>query len=183
MVNPINKMTVRYTVVSPVSGSSGLITRYDALNFLVMGFSANSVYRIAGAVHVDKVEMWLSSATTSAQPFSLTWDSVSAPFTIKSDVQMGTNRPAHIISKPPANGAPRWWSVTGSNESDNLFLLNCPTGTVIDVHYSYTLMDPQSQSHVNLATSQTPTFGAVYRTPLNGLFATSIQVENVSSIY
>jgi hypothetical protein len=176
-------MTTRYTVATAISGSTGLITRYDVLNFLVVGFSANSVYRLAGAVRVDKVEMWYSGAAGTVTPMCITWDSVAAPFTIKSDVTLGTSHPSHIVSRPPKTGSANWWCVSASNESDNLFLLNAPAGTVIDVHYSYTLMDPQSQSHVNLATSQTPTFGAVYRTPLNGLFATTVTVESVSSIY
>jgi hypothetical protein len=176
-------MTVRYEVLSAVSGSSGLITRYDVLNFLLSGFSTNSCYRVAGSVRVNMISLWLSSAASGNQALSITWDCVAAPFVIKSSEQMGLARPAHVVSRPPKNSSASWWSVTGSNESDNLFLLNCPAGTVIDVSFSYCLMDPQSQSHVNIATSQTPTFGAIYRAPLNGVFATSIRATDVSAIY
>jgi hypothetical protein len=129
--------TARY--LSSAAATTVSITRACLLNHLIMNVNNNQTnYRYLSGVRLTGIKMWSSTATLGAVVTnSVEWTSTYGPSTIKSDTSVGTAVPAFVSSAPPPNSLARMWSLTGSNETDQLMILNCPTNTIVDVFRVY----------------------------------------------
>jgi len=64
------------------------------------------------------------------------------------DTSNSVSHVAHVKSKPPQNSLSGFWS-TYSGTPTNLFILNVPTATVIDVSVSFVLNDGVNSTPTN----------------------------------
>jgi len=140
-------------IVTTTSLAATSVTRKDMLTLLFMVNAANSAYRIFSAVKLNRVEMWQVAGSGgndyAANTMALYWSSNYAPASEISDTGNALNW-AHIVSSPSKNSIASFWSLTGSNESEELFQVTAPTGSIIDIHVSVTLMDGQTAAQVVL---------------------------------
>jgi len=159
--------TARY--LSSAAAVTISITRACLLNHLVMCVSNNTTsYRYLSGVRLTGIKMWSSTATLGAVVTnSVEWTSTYGPSTIKSDTSVGTAVPAFVSSVPPPNSLARVWSLTGSNETDQLMILNCPTNTIVDVSLECTVFDRETP--VAVTTTNTGVTGQTYVTYLDGV--------------
>lgn len=161
----------RYQAVASAGPVS--ITRAELLNMLVVGVSSTQVARMFSGIKLNRVEIRALSvpnlaAGTDAQLLTETieWTSSYGPSSEVSD--SGTPlHPPLLITAPPAQSLASFWSLTGSNESDVLFLLNITGGAIMDVWVDAILQDGQSPTVIGSFTS-TPTVGQVYALALDG---------------
>jgi len=132
---PTMKVQHRFRFVSGTNSATGLsITRKQLLNLVLYTPTAITSVRLFEAVRLRKVMMWANPTALGAPPNTLQieWFGENSPSVSISDTGMGI-RPAHVSSAPPASSSNRWWSMTGSLESDQMFALTFPANTVIDV--------------------------------------------------
>jgi len=161
--------TARYLSSAAASAPGVAVTRACLLNHLIMNINNNeSNYRYLSGVRLKNIKMWSSTATLgSVVTNSVEWTSTYGPSTIKSDTSVGTAVPAFVSSAPPVNSLARMWSLTGSNESDVLCLLQCPTNTIVDVTLECTIFDRETP--VNVTSTNSGTTGQTYVTYLDGI--------------
>lgn len=110
------------------------VTRGDLLNLLQVGVTTSTSARLIEAVRLRWVEMWANPTALGSPPntLSVEWLGENSPSTLVSDTSMGV-RPAHIRMAPPVASSNRWWSMSGSLESDVLLQLTIPANGVVDV--------------------------------------------------
>lgn len=161
--------TARYLSSSASTGAGIPVTRACLLNHLIMNINNNeSNYRYLSGVRLANIKMWSSTATLGAvTTISVEWTSTYGPSTIKSDTSVGTAVPAFVSSAPPPNSLAKVWSLTGSNETDVLCLLQCPTNTIVDVVLECTIFDRETP--VNVTTTAGGVTGQTYVTYLDGV--------------
>jgi hypothetical protein len=144
------------------SGSNlRIITRGFLLNTLIMNQNSGaSNYRVCASVRVNRVRIYTASSC------SLEWLSAYGPSS--ATIVQGTSTTASgiLMQKPPKNSLASYWSLTGSNESENLMALTMGSNDVIDVDYSVVLMDVETP--VNITTTNSGTIGQLYRSYLDG---------------
>ncbi len=161
----------RFRFTSGTNVGSFAITRLRLLELLQVAKTATTATRIINAARVRSVELWgeppaLGAAQTSV---SVEWVGTNAPSVLHSDTTMGV-RPAHVFSVPPAGSSSQWWSITGSGETDQLFIINIGTGSsnvIIDVVVDLRFVDNEAA----IATSVNPaaaTAGTLYYNYLDG---------------
>jgi len=152
------------------------ITRAMLLNLYSMATTTTNQFRVLTAVKLKKLEVWvdppaLGSASTSVH---VEWVGNQAPSTIHSDASMGV-RPAHVLSKPPADSSDRWWSISGVNETETLFKITASAGSIIDVSMSLRYADDEAPVAAENGTGAGATVGHVYFNYLDG-FASKLLV-------
>jgi len=131
--------TIRYTCTGLVNVS---ITRQQLWNTLVTATGTTVGYGSCSAVKVRRIRIWApppgNAAATTA---TLSWFSSWSPAKVIVDTGMGSTRGARIESRPPARSLAGEWSMTGSNQTEVVFAIICPSGSVVDVDYSFRLQD------------------------------------------
>lgn len=151
------------------AGSGGLsITRKNLLNLIQVAITTTTTVRPLEAVRLKSVEMWaqpiaLGNAPTTLQ---LEWVGENAPSTVISDTCMGV-RPAHVRAIPPASSSNRWWSLSGSLESDAVFNLQYPANTIIDVTLDCRLVEQEAPTAGDVPTGAVA--GTLYGNYLDGI--------------
>lgn len=159
--DPIISFSIRYQASSSSSYPGVAITRAFLLNTMFMNLSsALSNGRIFQAVRVNKVTL-----TTSIQA-SIQWRSLYAPSSTTLVTGTSTTAAGIYMSKPPKNSLASFWSTSGSNESEILFLLDFTTNDYIDVSFSAVFQDDLGS--VNVVTSNNGSGGNLYRSRLDG---------------
>jgi hypothetical protein len=144
------------------------LTRAMLLNHLVVNTAANANARIISGYKLNRI-----TARTQTQgglgvgnaTISVEWTSTYGPTKIVSDTSMSIH-PAKISTRPPKQSLASFWSLTGSNETDVLAILNFPAGTVIDIDYTIILQD--GETPVSVASTAAGTVGTLYMLPLDG---------------
>jgi len=140
---------IRFVTTAPITRS--LITRGQALDVLSVATTTTSLYRLLGSVRISRVEIWAppgvpdtDSAYTS-NAISVEWLSSYAKSKTRSDSSMSIE-PSHLVFKAPRMTLAGEWSLSGSNESENLLALTAPSSAIIDIDF-----------HMILQKSETPT--------------------------
>jgi hypothetical protein len=137
------------------------VSRGNLLNTLIMNQNAGtSNYRVCAAVRVNRVRMYTASTC------SLEWQSAYGPSS--ATIVQGTSTTASgiLMQKPPKTSLASYWSLTSSNESESVFSIASGMNDVIDVDYSVVLMD--TESPVNIVTTNGGSVGQLYRSYLDG---------------
>lgn len=160
----------RYLCAS--AGTYG-ITRADLLNHLILNTSSLTVnYRLFTAFRLKSVEIWASTATLgSTVTASLQWTSEYGPDSFVTDTSVGTARPLHLRTSPPAQTLASFWCLSASNESVALFYLTLPANAVIDITYDAII---DGNNSVLATTTNNGVIGQIYMAYLGGVTTTSL---------
>jgi hypothetical protein len=109
------------------------------LNSLVTADSGTVAYRIFGAVRINSLSVYSESSSTGGDVY-LQWFSETGAQKLLSDSSTSTAFPPCLMNlKPPKDSLAGNWSVTGTFESDTLFILDSTLGTYVDLNLSVTL--------------------------------------------
>jgi len=126
----------RYVVVT--NATTAQIRRSDLLSAYLMVTSANTGFSILEGVRIVSLEVWLpaNSAATNALAGELTWLSDQGMPQTHVFVSNSTTMGTHWKGSPPPNSLAAFWSSHNSaNLTQNMFYVNLPRETVIDVTY------------------------------------------------
>lgn len=146
------------------------VTRAMLLNLYTMATTTSNQNRLVTAVKLKRVQVWGSPPIMgSGAPTTVVveWLGNQAPSTIHSDTGMGV-RPSYVSSRPPVDSSDRWWSISGTNESEVLFKISGPIGTVIDIQAAVRLADDEAAVAAENGTAVMSTVGKVYFNYLDG---------------
>jgi len=157
--------TFRFSNAAGTGGST--INRRNLLNLIQVAVTATSTVRIIEGIRLRMVEMWANPTALGAAPNTLQieWIGENSPSTVISDTSMGV-RPAHVRSSPPASSSNRWWSMSGSLETDQLFSLILPANTIVDVTVDMRLVEQEAPTAGDIPIGATP--GTLYGNFLDG---------------
>jgi len=135
--------TFRFSNAAGTGGSA--INRRNLLNLILVATTATSTVRIIEGIRLSMVEMWANPPALGSAPTTLQieWIGENSPSTVISDTSMGV-RPAHVRSSPPASSSNRWWSMSGSQETDQLFSLILPANTIVDVTVDMRMVEQET---------------------------------------
>lgn len=150
------------------------ITRAMLLNLVSMATTTTNQFRTMTAIKLKRIRMWgqpaaLGSANTRVV---CEWVGNQGPSTIHTDTASGV-RPSYVDTRPPADSSDRWWSISGSNETEVLCKLTGQVGTIIDVHASIRMADNEAGVAAENGTAAGASVGHVYFNYLDG-FASKI---------
>lgn len=145
------------------------VTRAMLLNLYQMASTTTQQNRLITGIKLNRVTMWGNppAGGGAGATVSIEWVGNQSPSTIHSDTTMGI-RPAIVRSRPPVDSSNRWWSISGSNESEQLFKLSGPAGTIIDVDCSVRFVDDEAQVSGENGTGAGALAGTVYWNYLDG---------------
>ncbi len=159
----------RFTTASGTFGPVP-VTRRNLLQLYSMAVTTSNQYRLFSAIKLNKVRVWGQPAALGSlnSPITVEWLGTDAPSVIHSDTSSGV-RPSFVETKPPRNSSAQWWSTSGgSNETDVLFNIAGPTGTIVDVHCSVRFADDEAPVVSEAGTGAAATIGHVYFNYLDG---------------
>lgn len=159
--------TFRFTTVAALVRQP--ITRAMLLNLYTMATTTTNQNRLITAIKLKRVRVWGSVSVLGSAPgdVQVEWLSSNAPSVIHSDTGNGI-RPPRVSTKPPPDTSERWWSISGSNETENLFTISCPMYTTIDIACSVRLADNEAAVAAESGTAAGATVGRVYWNYLDG---------------
>jgi len=159
----------RFRYVS--TGSNVTITRANLLNLLLSPSSTTAGNRIFSGIKLNRIEAWAveGSGTGTGNMFgpatiTVEWLATLSPTTEVSDTGNCFNT-AHLIATPPPLSTCAFWTTTGNNESDDLFTIVCPVGTIVDIFVDCVLMDGETPVSVTISGGTT---GMLVAFPLDG---------------
>jgi hypothetical protein len=95
----------------------------------------------------------------------LEWLGENGPSTVISDTSMGV-RPGRLSTRPPTSSSNRWWCMSGSQETDQVFSLAVPAQTVLDLTLECRFVEQEPPTAGPIAAGAT--LGQIYGTPLDG---------------
>ncbi len=144
------------------------ITRAMLLNLYTMATTTTNQNRLITAIKLGRVQVWgqppaLASAPT---PTVVEWVGNHAPSTIHSDTPIGV-RPSYVDTRAPADSN-RWWSISGTDESEVLFKITAPVGSTFDITCQLRLADDEAAVSGENGTGAAATVGRVYWNFLDG---------------
>lgn len=112
------------------------ISFQNLLDTVLVATTTTAGTDLFNAVKVKSVECWSLPAIGTASTVSVTYDSFTAGAAgdqiLHTDTSMGIE-PAHVIAKPAPQSLAGLFQFSAATTA---FLLECPTGTVVDVHMS-----------------------------------------------
>ncbi len=154
------------------AASSVIITRAQLLNLISMATTTTNQYRVIAAIKLNRVEAWVNPPVLGAasSQVALEWMGTYAPTNTVADSSMGVS-PAHIRTKPPKESSASWWSLSGTNESTELFAFTFSIGAIIDIDVSINFVESEGATAAENGTAAASTVGRVYYNYLDG-FAT-----------
>jgi hypothetical protein len=161
----------RYQVAT--NGFSGNITRANLLNLMAVGSTTGGTTqaaRIFSGVKLNRVELRSIGTNpgtgndTLIQTSTIEWTSTYGPSSEISDSGTALH-PPFIQTSPPSQSLASFWSLTGSNETDVLMVLNLPASSSVDIWIEAIMQDGQSVVEVALSSA---TLGVVYALALDG---------------
>jgi len=163
----------RFRFLNGTEAGTYTITRAQLLNLILYTTSTTATVRLFEAVRLVGLELWSSPAALGSQAvqLSLEWLGENGPSTVLSDISIGVS-PAHIRSRPPPRSSCEWWSMSGQQESDNLFVLTIPANTTIDVTLALRFVENEAPTSGDAATGAT--LGRIYGDYLDGATSGSL---------
>jgi hypothetical protein len=127
------------------------------------GTTANS--RIISGIKLDRIEMF-GAPQAANKPIAIEWTSNYGPTSEISDQSLGASVISQIKTSPPRNSLAGFWSMTGSNEGENLCLITAPASTIINVYTTIVLQDGETPA--SQATAASGVTGTLYLTSFDG---------------
>jgi len=170
-IQPVLKMKLRFVSTGAVAAQSftyanlssmlGIIAETTtAANFLSLAFKFRGM-RVWGPVATAGTPVTVSCTMT--QPSA---DFVTPPKTW-TDTSISYDHPAFLnIRPPPGSLASKWHS---SAQTDEIFSLSFPTGSTVDIDFSYVLCDLGFLTGIVIAGG---TVGEIYHKTVNNLVVT-----------
>lgn len=134
---PKQQRRFRYNVSA---NGSATVTRATLLNRMIFqetGSTQNN--RCIKAIRLDRVTIYATgtAASNGFRTINLLWSA-----TQTEECAVGNAAfPAKISSVPPANSAASFWSITGTDETEQLFFISNLIGDTIDIDVTYVLAD------------------------------------------
>lgn len=115
---------------------------------------------------LNKIEIWAPTSTsTTPTTVSVEWlGQNNSPNLEHSDTSINVSRPAHLITRPPRNSLASFWQNSAGGTA--LFVLNCPSGSIIDI--SVNMIEADESTALLTSTIVTGTLGVQYWLPLDG---------------
>jgi hypothetical protein len=144
------------------------ITRANILNQMLLATSAVTTVRLNEAIRLMSVEVWTNPVALGAPPTSclIEWLGENSPSTVIENTGMGI-RPAHVFSAPPPSSSNRWWSMSGSQETDQLFLITLPANSIVEVTCDCRMVETEAPTAGDVPTGAS--LGQVYGDYLDGI--------------
>lgn len=154
------------------------VTRGMLLNLYSVAATTTQQYRLLTAIKIKRVRLWGQPVALGSQNSRVAceWVGYNAPSTIHSDTATGV-RPSFVDSVPPKDSSNAWWSISGVNDSETLFNVTGPTGTVIDVHLSVRFADNEVSAPAENGTAAAASVGRVYWNYLDGFSSKKLAPE------
>jgi hypothetical protein len=170
------KLSHKFRFNNGANNGTFTITRANLLNLILYSTSAVTTARIFEAVRLKRVEVWGNPVALGSQPnqVSLEWIGENSPSTVISDRGMGV-RPAHVRSEPPPSSSNRWWSISGTSESDPLFTLIIQANSVIDVTLELRLVEQEAPTAGDVPAGAS--LGQLYGDYLDGIASGKLAPE------
>lgn len=164
----------KFRFIGTGGGVAVPITRAQLLNLYTIATTTTNQNRLITAIKLNRVQAWAQPPIlgTMATPIVVEWEGNQAPSTIHSDTAVGV-RPAYVDTRPPRDASNRWWSISGSNESEVLFRLTVPIGSIIDITCAIRMADDEGAVAGENGTTAAATVGKVYFNYLDG-FSTQV---------
>jgi hypothetical protein len=157
----------------------------DLLNLLLMNTgSSTTYYRLIQGIKIKKVSMWAYANSATPVTLNMQWTSEYGPAKMVSDTSGGSTYPAHISSTPPVNSAASFWRISGVDETQVIFTIDAPIGTIIDVDCDLYLQDNVTGLYnpVAVTGAVTGTLGIMYGSALDQSNSAVIKPEGLLSV-
>jgi len=134
-----------------------------------IGTSATTVAAIASSFQVQSIQVWAPPASQgSVATILLEWSgSANSPNVAISDTSSSVTTPARVNSRPPKNSQAAFWQNL-SSASEILFLLNAPTGSIIDFTVKFILNNDETLGTAYIVTVTTAVLNVGYYLALDG---------------
>jgi hypothetical protein len=135
--------TQRFRFLVKTNQTNHAVLRGDILNLIGIGTNvANTLVRMMQSARVKSVEIWTAPYNvpgSSGVSYSagVVWQGTSGSLTYYNDVNVA-NTATHLKSRPPKTTDSNFWTQESSNESEALFFLTAPIGSVVDLVVQYT---------------------------------------------
>lgn len=157
------------------------VTRAQMLNLLLYTPTAVTSVRLIEAIRLTAVEIWSNPAALGSASTSLTleWLGENGPSTVMSDIAVGVT-PAHIRTSPPRDSSCRWWSMSGFQETDDLFTLSLPVNCTIDVSVEMRLVEQESPTAGDIPAGAS--IGQLYGDYLDGLASAKLAPSGYTAL-
>lgn len=160
----------RFRFISATANFSLPVTRAMLLNLYTMATTTTNQFRMITGIKLNRIRLWgtppaLGASTQSA--VGVEWKGQQGPSTEHTDVSMGV-RPAYVSTRPPIDASNRWWSISGSNESEVIVNITTAVGTIIDIDTSVRFADDEAAVAAENGTGAASTVGQVYWNYLDG---------------
>jgi hypothetical protein len=139
--------------------------------------SGTANYRLFSAFRLKSVEIWGAAASAAV---SVEWRSANGPTVVITDTTVLTSVPAHVRTSPPAHTLASFWSLTGTNESEELFQITANDGSIVDITYEAILQN--GEAAVLATTTASGSIGRVYMTYLAGVTTTGFAPQSYASL-
>jgi len=158
----------KFRFVNGANNGTYTINRANLLNLILYTPTATTSVRLFEAVRVLGLELWSSPTVLGSQasPLALEWLGENGPSTLVSDTSIGVS-PAHIRSHPPTRSSCEWWSISGQQESDDLFTLTLPVNSTVDVTLAVRIVEQDGPTAGDVPAGAT--VGRIYGDYLDGL--------------
>ncbi len=158
---PIHNRVIRYLSTNTAATSN--ITPGDILRSVGYQLNATTTYYpIFGSIRLRRVSLYFVPSTgdfgSDTNEISFAWTGVqNAPSNLITD--RGTAyMPACIKVKPPQNSvAAMWFDSSSPTLANNLFTINCPSQTIMDIDFDFTMARGSAPSTLTLSAVSTLT--------------------------
>jgi hypothetical protein len=128
-------MARRMRFISSAAQSNVTITYTDLLDTVLVAKTATTGSQLFDAVKVKFVEIWSSGATTPTTISVRFGTGTTNPDEVlHSDTSIGNSVPSHLKAFPSQKALASFYN---TNSAQAVFTLDCPSGSVIDVHCSF----------------------------------------------
>jgi len=152
----------RFVATGSAFGSS--INRAMLLDLMSIATTTTNQFRVFNAIRIKRLRLWGTVPALGSAPnvVTLEWRGPYSTTALISDSSRGVE-PGYIDERPPDSSSAHWWSTSGSNETDGMFSISGPVGTVIDLHAEIHFIDSQNADACNAnGTAAASTIGTMY---------------------
>lgn len=153
--NPIFSRVIRYVATATQTNLS--ITPLNIIQccFFTTTNGSTSGILIANAIRIRRISMYFAASDfTTTAPLSFRWKGFqNAPEELITD--RGTSTvPACIKVMPPRDSVGGYWySVDAPTATSALFEIDCPSGTILDLDFEFTMTDSNTTANHTITLS------------------------------
>jgi len=145
--NASTKQTIRF-IVQPGAGGNYTITANNIADLVCYAKGSSYPYRLTDRFRIRKVELWSPPAADGGPnvlgfQFVGNTQATSDNQVFMQDVSLGSDRPAHLVARPPKNTSHGNWQIGSPSIAFQMYVA---AGTVIDLTLDLTWQDIFSAS-------------------------------------